>query len=494
MDTIPSADTREIRRVIERELTRPQTNRVLHAHPSPLLWDKEEIDFSQHCRERLRGEGSAQRRLGVYLSIPFCIPTDPPHCGFCLFPTEDYRGKNSADLYLDYLDREAELLASFHPDCAVSSIYVGGGTPNLLRGAQYARLLAAAERIFGSIPADIEITLEGIPQLYNEERVKAIRDAGFNRVSMGVQQIDDGLIKYSGRNQTRKQIFDAIGYFQKHGLAFNVDLIFGWPEQTLEQMRRDLRALVDTGIRHITHYELNIGGVSDFALSQRKNLPPRDVVEQMYRESRALLLESGFQQRTVYDWERPETEAREGVTDRSHEYVFEDELRDFFAVEEDEIVHTHEMLGVGYAAISFTNGYPYPGGTSWTTVNSRALKRYYEGIDAGRLPIEAYYFRSPVDVKISWLFQALQETRIEVARYNAIFSGELLSELEPLWDELTRLGWVEIRDGTIQVGVDHHLKIPIVQTLIAAKRREQIVEAHRAKYGEPGKPARPAAR
>ena len=91
---------------------------------------------------------------------------------------------------------------------------------------------------------------------------------------MGVQQVSDKLIKSSGRKQTRKQVFGAIDLFHKYNLSCNIDLIYGWPEQTIEDMLNDLKEITQSGIRHITHYELNIAGRSDFATQQRKLVAP----------------------------------------------------------------------------------------------------------------------------------------------------------------------------------------------------------------------------
>ncbi|MCY1377644.1 Oxygen-independent coproporphyrinogen-III oxidase-like protein [compost metagenome] len=88
---------------------------------------------------------------------------------------------------------------------------------------------------------------------------------------MGVQQVNDELIVTSGRKQTRKHVFDAIELFHKYSLSCNVDLIYGWPNQTIEAMLGDLESIVQSGIKHITHYELNIAGRSDFATRQKQN-------------------------------------------------------------------------------------------------------------------------------------------------------------------------------------------------------------------------------
>ena len=110
------------------------------------------------------------------------------------------------------------------------------------------------------IPRDIEVTLEGIPQTFSHEKLAAMKACGISRISMGVQQLDDELIKLSGRKQKADQVFQTIEWCHALGLPVSVDLIFGWPGQTVDHMLADLRATVETGISHITHYELNVAG------------------------------------------------------------------------------------------------------------------------------------------------------------------------------------------------------------------------------------------
>ena len=468
MTRISEVTTADAAKIVDKELNRPQVNRVLHAHPSPLQWKRDKIDFASHAEKRLVGTDATSRSIGLYVGVPFCIPTDPPHCGFCLFPTESYRGKDGMDVYLGYLEREAEIYRNFQPDVEISSLFVGGGTPNLMREEQYSRVMRIVEDTFGALSEDTEKSIEGIPQLYKEDRVREIKAAGFNRVSMGVQQINDELIHYSGRRQTRKQIFDAIDYFNKYDLAFNVDLIFGWPEQTIEQMLIDLQDLIDTGIRHITHYELNIGGISDFAIKQRGNLPSKSEVFEMYRISREFLIDKGFEQKTVFDWEKPGVIEDKSQNRRGHEYKFEENLRKLFDLSGNEILSRHEMLGLGYAGISFANGYPEQG-QSWTTLNSKSLGEYYKMIDEGKLPVSAYYFRSDSDVKLSFLFQALLEMSINRNIYASLFGIDVVEELGTPLAYLEELDWISISDDAVDVKVEAHLHVPIIQTVLARR-------------------------
>jgi oxygen-independent coproporphyrinogen-3 oxidase len=176
---------------IEREFSRPQSNKVLHTHPSPMYWRANDGKTRQRWEKRAHLAKQRRFKDNLYLGIPFCIPTDPAHCGFCLFPTQDYRGKSQISDYLDYLEREAELYGDMLSGDTLASLYVGGGTPNLLRDGEYERLMAIVRKLYGDVAPRIEKTLEGIPQLFTRDKVDAIRSAGFTRVSMGVQQLSD---------------------------------------------------------------------------------------------------------------------------------------------------------------------------------------------------------------------------------------------------------------------------------------------------------------
>ena len=243
----------DVRAFIEKESIRRQSNKVLHGHPSPLHWKPLDLPIENILTDRLNYSSTTSQEVNLYVGTPFCIKTKPARCGFCLFPSEDYEGNKGVEAYLGYLKREFAMYKPFYAGDKLSSIYFGGGTPNLYRPKHYGLVLDYVDELYGGIPSDIEITLEGIPQLFNEEKIKAISEAGFNRVSMGVQQLNDELIKYSGRRQTRKQVFDAIENCHKYDLANSIDLIYGWPEQTMDDMLNDLKTAVDAvSYTHLT--------------------------------------------------------------------------------------------------------------------------------------------------------------------------------------------------------------------------------------------------
>lgn len=459
---------------IDREFTRPQSNKVLHGHPSPKLWRASDDMGRQRWERRARIATSQHMMDNLYLGLPFCIKTEPAHCGFCLFPTRDYRGKDQVQTYLSYLEREADIFGDLLQNDTLSSIYVGGGTPNLMHGDDYKRMLAIAEKLYGALPKDIEKTLEGIPQLFTSEKVDAIRSAGFNRVSMGVQQMSDKLIRHSGRKQTHKQVVDALSYFNAAKLSCNVDLIYGWPEQTIEDMVRDLDELVGLGVRHITHYQLNIAGLSAFSKNLRDVLPPIETVIEMYRESVRYLTSHGFRQATVYDWERLTPDAERFNYAGADEYRYEAHLRDALHVEEGCVTETHSMVGLGYSAISFTATTGQTDATSWCQMNQRSLDQYYAQIETGQLPVEREFVYKPDDIKLAYLFQAMQEMKIDRNKYAAAFHADVIEEFLPIWDELESRGWINVTDQQIDFADIGAFHIPMLQALISHARQDEI--------------------
>src|SRR5439155_1522237 len=251
-------------------------------------------------------------------------------------------------------------------------------TSNLYRADQYARLLQLVRNLFPDLGSDTEVTLEGIPQLFTREKLDAMRTAGCTRVSIGVQQLDDEMIAMSGRKQKAAQVFQTIAWCRDLGLAASIDLIFGWPRQTVAEMLRDLEAVVGAGVDHLTNYELNVGGRTDFALNRSRELPSIEETLEMYRTARDFLADKGYRQATTYDWERSGS--------RLPQLVYEEEWRHRFAAEPDGTVTRSHTWGWGFAGISHFFGGRTDRG--WTYMNHTRVADYFGALEAGRFPIE----------------------------------------------------------------------------------------------------------
>src|SRR5262249_51165951 len=128
----------DIHQVIDKELTRRHSNRVLNGHPSPTLWLERDVPTSDILAWRARPPLGTRKGLLLYVGMPYCLPTNPDRCGFCLFPSEVYQGPEQLLTYLQYLAKEGELYQGYFDEDEVAAIYFGGGTSNLYGPNQYA--------------------------------------------------------------------------------------------------------------------------------------------------------------------------------------------------------------------------------------------------------------------------------------------------------------------------------------------------------------------
>src|SRR5262249_4970955 len=178
---------------------RRQVNRVLHGFPSPRFWEPGAVSVAQALEGWERRNSVSPAPLALYVGVPFCIRTDPDRCGYCLFPVEVFKGAPQLDTYLEHLALEGELFRSTFAGVELASIYIGGGTPNLMRPAQCSRMMEIIRVVFPDLPKTLAVTLEGIPQLFSREKLAHLSTLGVNRISMGVQQVDTELNRLSGR-------------------------------------------------------------------------------------------------------------------------------------------------------------------------------------------------------------------------------------------------------------------------------------------------------
>lgn len=440
---------------IEQQRDRRQGNKVLHGYPPPLLWRELEVPVDEVVA---LGGGAADKRLNLYVATPYCLPTEPDRCGFCLFPSEIYRHRDQLDSYLGYLELEGELYREHLGDAALAAVYFGGGTANLYLADQYERLLDCVRGVFGPIPAGVEVTLEGIPQLFTYDKLRAMRDAGVNRVSIGVQQLADDLIALSGRRQTAAQVFRAIEECHRLGLPCSVDLIFGWPRQSVERMLADLEAVTTAGVGHLTHYELNLAGRTPFAEELRHELPSREENLRMYRVGRDFLLQAGYRQRTAYDWERVDAALPTGYRFESgwHEPLRQDAASRLTGL---------DMWGWGFAGVSSFLGTPQTPG--WTYLNHRQVGDYFRDLDARRFPIERGFRFSAGALRLNVLFQMLHGIHVDRAAYRRLFDRDPFEEHAPVWRALAERGWLEVGEQRLSLIGDGVFHTPLIQSMLA---------------------------
>ena len=469
-------DRQAVRTYIDAHRQRRQSNKVLHGHPSPVFWLERDVPVPAVMRNHRQAARNVRKRINLYVGTPYCLPTDPGRCGFCLFPTEVYRDRQQLDTYLGYLTREGELFRPYLEGAELASIYFGGGTSNLYKAEQYAALMDIVRGVF-DVPLDIEVTLEGIPQTFSHEKLAAMRECGINRISMGAQQLDDELIKASGRKQTAAQVFGTLDSCRALDLPVSVDLIFGWPNQTIDHMLRDLTALVEAGLTHITHYELNVAGRTDFSRNRRDELPSTQQNLEMYRIGRDYLVSEGCTQVTPYDFQRS------GALPSS--YLYEELFRQPFREDDGQLVG-YDAWGWGFAGISFFFGTPQNPG--WAYMNQTRVDDYFRDLDAGRFPVMRGFRYSETDLRLHLLFQELQSLEVDRRRYLTLVGRDAVEEHRPVWDALVDLDWATVNQDLITIEGDGAFYLPLIQNALAHQRLDVMRKARRAN-GAAGIPA-----
>lgn len=211
--------------------------------------------------------------------------------------------------YVRALIAEIERTAN-HPDgpCVLDSVYFGGGTPTTLSARQLADVFDAIRRCIG-FASDCEITIEANPGTVDSAKLSALREIGFNRLSLGVQSFDDEFLQSIGRAHTRAQAISAYESARSAGFEnIGVDLIFALPGQSIKHWEKTLDTALELRPEHISLYELSIEEGTRFAnlCSEGKIAPiDEDVRVDMYELAIAKLLNGGYEHYEVSNFARP---------------------------------------------------------------------------------------------------------------------------------------------------------------------------------------------
>ena len=246
--------------------------------------------------------------LSLYVHLPWCVRK----CPYCDFNSHAVKGDFPAEAYVDALLRDLEQDLPLAWGRTVHSIFFGGGTPSLFSAAQIERLLGGFRSMLRLAP-DVEVTLEANPGTTEHDSFTAYRDAGVNRVSLGVQSFDDDLLQRIGRIHGRREIDRAIRSIQDAGIGdFNIDLMFALPGQSPEQAVEDVRLALLCRPAHLSQYHLTIEPNTAFHASPPP-LPAEELAWDMQEAGAELLGEAGFRCYEVSAWAVPGRECRHNL-------------------------------------------------------------------------------------------------------------------------------------------------------------------------------------
>ncbi|WPP00204.1 radical SAM family heme chaperone HemW [Pseudomonas sp. HR96] len=246
--------------------------------------------------------------LALYIHIPWCVRKCPycdfnSHAASAVLPEEEY-----VDALLADLDQER---GAVHGR-SISSIFFGGGTPSLFSAAALGRLLAGVEQRIPFAP-DIEITLEANPGTFEQVKFSAYRRLGINRLSIGIQSFQPAKLEALGRIHSGDEAVRAADMARQAGFDnFNLDLMHGLPDQSLDDALGDLRQAIALGPTHLSWYQLTLEPNTVF-WNQPPLLPEDDILWDIQEAGQALLAEHGYRQYEVSAYAQPGRAARHNL-------------------------------------------------------------------------------------------------------------------------------------------------------------------------------------
>ena len=287
----------------------------------------------------------------IYVHFPFCRHL----CTYCDFDTFTRQ-----EALIDPYVRAVVGQIRHSPRTRATSLYVGGGTPSLMEGEQAAAIVEACRAGFG-LPQDAEVTIEANPSELEMRRLEAFRRAGFNRLSLGVQSVDDRVLRVLGRRHRAEGAGAAVKAARAAGFEnLSIDLIYGAPLQTLESWEATLDTAVRWGVDHLSCYMLSLEAGTPLERGVTKGVlavPEDDAAVAMYEAAVERLGKAGYRRYEISNFARPGFESAHNLT----------------------YWRNRPYLGIGAGAAGCWNGHRYK--------ILPDLRRYMQGVEARRIPL-----------------------------------------------------------------------------------------------------------
>jgi len=258
--------------------------------------------------------------FGVYVHWPFCLSK----CPYCDFNSHVRHTAIDEERFARAFAREIETTAARAPSREVTSIFLGGGTPSLMQPQTVGAILDAIGRHWRVAP-DAEITLEANPTSVEASRFAGYRAAGVNRVSLGVQALDDASLKSLGRLHSAQEALDAVAIARAAFSRYSFDLIYARPDQTPSMWKRELEQAISEAAEHLSLYQLTIEeGTPFFGLHAAGKLatPDESLARALYDVTQEVCAQRGLPAYEISNHARPGAECRHNLVYwRGEEYA-----------------------------------------------------------------------------------------------------------------------------------------------------------------------------
>jgi oxygen-independent coproporphyrinogen-3 oxidase len=264
--------------------------------------------------------GQEKQAFGVYVHWPFCLSK----CPYCDFNSHVRHAPVDEARFARAFEREIKTTAARMPRRQVSSIFLGGGTPSLMRPETVGAILDAIARHW-PVADDVEVTLEANPTSVEATRFAGYRVAGVNRVSLGVQALDDASLKALGRLHTAREALDAVQIARQTFDRYSFDLIYARPDQTPRMWADELKTAIAEAAEHLSLYQLTIEPETPFfALHAQGKLktPDETTARALYDVTQEVCAKAGLPAYEISNHARPGAECRHNLVYwRGEEYA-----------------------------------------------------------------------------------------------------------------------------------------------------------------------------
>ncbi len=337
-------------------------------------------------------------RISLYLHVPFCRRL----CWFCACRTQGTHRLGPVAAYVETLKRELDLVAACLPaGVSIGQLHWGGGTPTLLPADLIASLAARIRQHLPLAPG-ARFSVEIDPNEIDRARLEALREAGMNRASIGVQDFDPEIQKVIGRTQNHETTAGVVRALRESGIAsLNIDILYGLPHQTEERIARSVGQVVALEPDRVALY----GYAHVPWMARRQNLipaealPPPEARLELFEAARRIFLDAGYVEIGIDHFARPDDELARALA--------EGRLRRNFQGYTDDDCET--LVGIGASAISrLPSGY---------TQNAPATSEYRRAIESGRLATaRGHRFRGDDRVRARMIEALLCDFRLDFAR------------------------------------------------------------------------------
>ena len=258
--------------------------------------------------------------FAVYVHWPFCLSK----CPYCDFNSHVRHGGVDEARFLRAYETEIAATAARVPGRTVSSIFFGGGTPSLMQPSTVQTILDCIGKHW-SVAPDVEVTLEANPTSVEATRFRGYRAAGVNRVSLGVQALDDAALKELGRLHTAQEALDAVAVARSIFDRYSFDLIYARPQQSLDAWAAELKRAIAEAAEHLSLYQLTIEPDTPFFglhKAGKLTVPDEDLARDLYDLTQSICSAAGLPAYEISNHARPGAECRHNLVYwRGHDYA-----------------------------------------------------------------------------------------------------------------------------------------------------------------------------